>query len=76
MERKTAFAHFAAFRAFTKTPREEGHKGLVVMGHVYDGALQSSMSRLHLQWQGLLDAKAEEGMHAGEAYMLWLTCWM
>ena len=38
---KSAWAHFAAYRSFMKTPREQGHVGLCVLAHVYDRAVQT-----------------------------------
>jgi hypothetical protein len=75
MAKKTAFAHFAAYRSFIKTPREQGHVGLHVIAHTYDRAIQRPVSRLHRQWQALRDDKEEEELHAGSSYRLWLQSW-
>lgn len=75
MDDKTAYAHFAACRAFFKTPRELGHQGLCIIFHKYDRALQTSLDRMHRQFQAALDDRTAEQEHEGRSYRLWLTNW-
>ena len=75
MRVKTAYAHFAAARAFSKTPRELGHRGLCVVFHKYDRALQSALDRLHRQYQAAWDDKQAEDQTAGRFYREWATSW-
>lgn len=75
MQRKTAFAHFCAYRQMVKTPREQGHEGLHVIAHCYDRAVEAPMQRLHRQWQRLHDSQQEDELHAGAFRRLWLQTW-
>lgn len=75
MQKKTAFAHFSAYRALLRTPRELGHTGLCVIFQKFDRALQTAMSRLARQWQAAYDDRAAEEQPAGQSYRLWLTNW-
>ena len=76
MAKKTAFAHFAAYRQFCKTPSEYGAHSLNVVAHIYDRAIQSPVARLHRQWQHLRDSKlADEEQDEGASYKRWLHTW-
>ena len=75
MASKTAFAHFGAARALLKSPREWGHQGLLVEFHKYDRALKSACGRLHRQMHLALEDKADEDLHPGLSYRLYLTHW-
>lgn len=75
MASKTAFAHFGARRQLLKSPRELGHRGLVVDFHKYDRAIQAPLARLHAQFMAAWEDQQEELSSEGEAYRLFLTNW-
>ena len=51
----TQWSHFAAARMLTRSPRELGHEGLLVLHHVFDRGIESSLSRRLHQLQIALE---------------------
>lgn len=77
MQDKTAITHWAAAAAFFENPRlDGGHDDILVLHHVYDRALMTSLRRLHEQHLSLqLDQHQENLQDDGLAHLHELTTW-
>lgn len=75
MASKSAFAHFAAARQLFKLPREMGHRGLCVVFHKFDRAVQQPMARLFRKFTAAWEDRFSQENDAGLSYRLYLTNW-
>ena len=72
---QTQWSHFAAARMLTRSPRELGHEGLLLLHHVFDRGIESSLSRRLHQLQIALEQHQGAEKTDGEFFKTWATTW-
>ena len=72
---QTQWSHFAAARMLTRSPRELGHEGLLLLHHVFDRGIESSLSRRLHQLQIALEQHQGAEKTDGEFFKTWAATW-
>ena len=72
---QTCSPHFEAWPEILPTPRQLGHRDILVTHHVWDGAIFSAMRRLVKKQNEAERIYWEAELGDDEAYRLWLLRW-